>query len=211
MKVYGYAGTRSTRVVWALEEAGASYEYVNIDLRTGEARQPNYLAINVAGKVPAFEDGALRLTESAAICLYIADKFPATNLAPAAGSPERARLDQWCYFAMSELEQPLWTMAKHTFALPEKYRVPAIIETAKWELNRAAGVLAAGLADREYILGDLFSVADLLLANCLDWARRRSIQLEPAPLNAYADRMISRPALARAVEREKSALPSDSK
>jgi glutathione S-transferase len=202
MKVYGFPNTRSARVVWALEEVNAAYEYVRVDLLKGEARQPRYLAINTGGKVPAFTDSDLTLTESAAICIYIADKFPRAKLAPAQGSADRARFHQWCFFALSELEQPLWTLSKHTFALPEKYRAPAIMETARWEFACAANILVAGLGDREFIVGNHFSVADILLANTLGWARLRNVEISHASLNAYAGRMLARPAQQRALKRE---------
>ncbi len=205
MRVYGFPNTRSARVVWTLEEAGASYDYVHVNLLKGEARQAAFLDINPGGKVPAFVDGNLSLTESGAICMYVADKFPSAKLTPPPAGAERAQFHQWCLFALTELEQPLWTMSKHQFALPEKMRVPAIVETATWEFARAAAVLTQGLADREFIVGDSFTVADILLANTLEWARRRGLEITQPTLNAYAERHLSRPALARALERERAA------
>src|SRR6266581_3450699 len=79
--LYGCPTTRSTRAAWALEEAGAEYAYVRLDLSKGDGRQPAYLAINPGGKVPTLVDGDLRLTESAAICTYIGDNFPAAGTA----------------------------------------------------------------------------------------------------------------------------------
>jgi glutathione S-transferase len=148
VKVFGYPDTRSTRVLWALEESNASYEYMHVNLLKGEARKPEFLAVNPGGKLPALIDGDVTLTESAAICIYVADQFAATRLAPPQESIERAQMNQWCFFVLSELEQPLWTFSKHLFALPEKYRVPAILDTARWEFARAAGVLAEGLGNR---------------------------------------------------------------
>jgi glutathione S-transferase len=188
-----------------LEEAEATYNYVQVNLLKGEARSAAFLEINPGGKLPALVDGNLILTESAAICMYIADKFPAAQLAPAHASLQRAKFNQWCFFALSELEQPLWTSAKHTFALPEKYRVPEIMDTTRWEFARAATVLAAGIEEREYIVGDTFTVADILIANTLNWARSRSVEIQSAALNAYADRMLARPALQRALDRERAA------
>jgi glutathione S-transferase len=205
MRVYGYPNTRSARAVWTLEEAGAPYEYVHVNLLKGEARQATYVGINPGGKVPALVDGELTLTESGAICMYIADKYPAAKLSPAHASNDRAQFHQWCLFSLTELEQPLWTLSKHQFVLPEKYRVSAIADTARYEFTRAADVLAKGLGDREFIVGNSFSVADVLLANTLNWARARSVQIAQATLVAYADRMLSRPALQRALEREKKA------
>ena len=143
LTVYGYASTRSIRVVWTLEEAGAEYQYVPINLRAGAGSQPDYLALNMSGKVPTLVDSGFVLTESAAICTYIADRFPEARLAPAAGTQERASYNQWCYFAMSELEQPLWTIAKHRFALPKPFRVPSVLETARWEFAVAAEAVCA--------------------------------------------------------------------
>jgi glutathione S-transferase len=205
MRLYGYPNTRSTRALWALEEAAATYNYVQVNLLKGEGRSAAFLEINPGGKLPALVDGNLILTESAAICMYIADKFPAANLAPAHGSLQRAQFNQWCFFALSELEQPLWTLSKHTFALPEKYRVPEIMDTTRWEFARAATVLAAGLGEREFIVGDTLSVADILIANTLNWARARNVDVQPTSLNAYADRMLARPALLRAHDRERAA------
>src|SRR5690242_19841090 len=151
--LYGCPNTRSTRATWALEEAGADYDFRRIDLAKGAARQAAFLAINPGGKLPALVDGELQLCESAAICAYIGDRFPAAAITPRCGSAERARHDQWCCFVISELEQPLWTMAKHRFAIPEQWRVPAVIETAKWEFSRAAQVLETGLGEHTHILG----------------------------------------------------------
>jgi glutathione S-transferase len=203
LTVYGCANTRSTRVVWTLEETGAEYEYVPIDLRAGAGRQPDYLALNIGGKVPTLVDGEFVLTESAAICTYVGDRFPDTGLVPLVGTRERARYNQWCYFALSELEQPLWTIAKHRFALPERRRVPAVLDTAGWEFAVAAKVLAMGLGGEAFIVGERFTVADILIANTLAWARAYKLPLEHDNLQAYTARLWDRPALAKAQQRER--------
>lgn len=202
LQVYGCPNTRSNRVVWALEEAGATYDYHKIDLFAGEGRKPDYLALNPGGKVPTLVDGNLILTESAAICTYIGDGFPASGLTPLVDSLERAQYNQWCFFVISELEQPLWTITKHRFALPEKRRVPAVIQTAHWEWGVAAKVLATGLGEREFLVGGRFTMADILAAQTLAWARAFKMPLGHAPLDTYADRLLARPALARALARE---------
>lgn len=200
--VYGCPNTRSVRVVWALEEIGADYDYRKIDLQQGEGRTPQFLAINPGGKVPALVEDGWVLTESAAICLYLGDRFPDAKLTPPAGSRQRAQHDQWCIFAVAELEQPLWTMAKHRFALPEERRVPAIVDTARWEFSVAAKVLDVGLGERPFILGDAFSAADILLGNILQWAGKYELPLPSERLQNYRERVLSRPALARARARE---------
>ena len=207
LHVYGCPGTRSNRVVWALEEVGAIYEYHLVNLLAGEGRKPDYLAINPGGKVPALVDGELILSESAAICTYIGDRFSASGLTPPPGSVERALYNQWCFFILSELEQPLWTMTKHRFALPEKRRVPAILATAHWEWGVAAQVLATGLGERAFLVGGCFTAADLLAAQTLAWARAFEIPFGHATLETYADRLLERPARVQAVEREQGIAP----
>ena len=197
LTLYGMPGTRSDRALWALEECGLPYEFVHIDLFKGEGRSPAYLAINPAGKVPALVDdsvpGGWVLTESAAICTYIADKA-GTGLVPPCDSPLRAQHEQWCYFTMTELEQPLWTMSKHSFALPPAQRVPAVIETARWEFARSLQLLASALQGREYILGDTFTVADILIAHTLVWARNSQLPLADETIALYLKRVLARPA-----------------
>lgn len=206
LKLYGCPNSRSLRVVWALEETEAEYEYVKVDLFAGEGRQPLYLALNPTGKVPTLMDGDLVLPESAAICTYIGEKFPASGLVPPTDrTHERADYFRWCFFVLSELEQPLWTIAKHRFALPAMRRVPAIEETAVWEFSIAAKVLDKHLENREFAVGERFTAADILIAHTLSWARSARVPLDPATLETYAERMLARPAATRARERERAA------
>lgn len=205
--IYGFPATRSVRATWALEEAGADYRFVPVDLAQGAHKQAEYLRLNPAGKVPALVDGDLLLSESAAICTYIGEQFPLSGLVPPpTQAAERAHYFQWCFFAISELEAPLWTMGKHTRFLPEERRVPAVKDTCLWEFARAAAILARHLENREYAVGSHFTAADILLAGTLNWARLSKIPLDAPVLDAYADRMLARPALARAREREAQAL-----
>ena len=197
MKLYGCGKTRSDRVRWVLEEIGAAYDYIPINLAKGEARTPEFLAINPAGKIPALElDGEI-ITESAAICRTLADRFSDSGIIPEPGSVERGHCDQWCDFAIAELEQPLWTLSKHRSIYPADRKVPAIEEVAIWEFSKAADILSKGLGDQLYILGDIFCVADVLLAHTLAWARGYKVPLGHQNLEDYADRMLARPALGR--------------
>jgi glutathione S-transferase len=202
LKLYGCPNTRSMRATWALEEVGVEYEFQTVLLRKGEGRRPSFLRLNPAGKVPLLVDGDLVLSESAAICTYVGDLFPASGLTPAWGTPDRARYNQWVAFAIAELEQPLGTIAKHRFALPEELRVPRVEDAAKWDFGRASRVLEKGLGDCEYIVGDRFTGADILLVHTLAWADSAGVLVEPPTLNAYAQRLLARPALSRARARE---------
>lgn len=206
IKLFGCPNTRSLRAVWALEECGAPYEYVLIDLKAGAGRNSDYLSLNPTGKVPTLIEGDFVLSESAAICTYIGDRHPNSGIVPAAGTRERALYDKWCFYAIGELEQPLWTMAKHRFALPEKHRVPAVIETAQWEFRIAAKALERQIGEGPFILGERFSCADILIAHSLAWAKAYQVPHELEALSSYAERCAARPAFARARARESLAL-----
>jgi glutathione S-transferase len=200
--LYGTPNSRSTRAAWALEEARADYEFIKIDLRNGEGRTPEYLSVNPGGKVPALVEDGFVLTESAAIVTYIGDRYPDSQLTPPTGTQERGLYGQWCFFAMTELEQPLWTMAKHQFALPEDWRVPAVIDTAKKEFAVALKIFETGLGEKPFILGDIFSGADILLALTLGWASKAGVLPLDCSARYYMERCLARPALAQARTRE---------
>lgn len=166
--VYGYPQTRATRVFWTLEELAAPYEVVLTSPRK-EAKTDPYLSLNPGGKIPCLVEGDFVLTESVAICTYLADRYPEATLIPAAGTQARGLHDAWCYFIMTELEQALWTMAKHTYALPKAYRIPKVRETAEFEFQRAMAVLQDKLGERRFVIGDHFTVADIILFSVLNW------------------------------------------
>lgn len=205
MTLYGFAGSRSARAVWTLEEIEQPYRYVPVDLRRRRAGGQPLAELNPACKVPILEDGGLVLTESMAICLYLAEHDPRQRLLPVDGSADRARLQQWCSFVISELEQPLWTLAKHEFVLPGKFRIPAIRDTAHYEFNEAIKILELGLCDGPWILGNRFTVADILIANTLSWASGAEWFIESERLKAYLDRARQRPAFGRIQLREQAA------
>ncbi len=205
LKIYGYPNTRSLRATWMAEELGLDYEYILVDMMQGDARKPDYLAIHPGGKVPAVEyDGAL-ITESAAIVNFLASLKPDVEMVPHSSNVRRAYYDQWCSFAISELEQPLWTITKNKFALPKEQRCAAIIDTAAWEFQQALQLFSDGLGDHAYILGGHFTAADVLLAHCLFWGMAFKQSIEQENLKAYIGRNGVRPALTAARAREQSA------
>ena len=198
MKLYGYRNGRTLRALWVLEEIGAPYEFVEVDLKRGEHRQPEFLALNPAGKVPVLDDGGTIVTESAAICMHLADRHPDSGLLPPVGTPERTECYRWTSFILTELDAPLWTIAKHRFALPSDRRVPAVIETASWEFRNALSVVASALKDRPSLAGAAFSVADILAGHTLLWAKSARIPLGSDFPDAYLERLLARAAVTRA-------------
>ena len=205
IKLYGYPRSRSTRVVWMLEEYGVDYEYIKIELLKGAGQAEDYLKVHADGKVPAIDDDGFVLTESAAIMTYLGDKYPASNLVPMPNSKQRAKYDEWCFFVLTELEQPLWTTGKHTFVFPEEKRVPEILEIARWEFLKACKVLAQRLENKTFALGESFSAIDILVAQTLLWAKAFDMPTGSKELDAYRDRISARPSLGRVVDRETAA------
>ena len=197
MKLYGYRNGRTLRALWALEEVGAQYEYVEVDLFQSEGREPTFLALNPAGKVPVLDDGGLIITESAAICMHLAEKHPQSALLPPPATAERTACYKWVSFVITELDPPLWTIAKHRFALPAERRVPEVIKTASWEFKQAATILSTEIAGRRYLVANRFSVADILAGHTLLWARSAKQPLSES-LTAYLEDLLARPAVSRA-------------
>ena len=177
MKLYGMQQSRSFRCLWALEESGLQYEYIPIKLRINKedpdsAQNPAYLSINSQGKVPSLIDSETVLTESVAILNHIGRNAPESGLLPIGDLKMQAKHDELVAFVLAELEQPLWSKGKHTFALPEQYKIPAMLDTAKFEFTKAVSALDRLLSSTEYAIGEKFSIADILLAHTFNWAIR---------------------------------------
>ena len=118
-------------------------------------------------------------------------KYPQANLLAEPGSRDAALCQQWIFWVVSELEQPLWTLAKHRFILPEDKRVPAMRDVAEFEWQRPTDILTAHLADREYMVGDSFTLADIFVAHTLNWARGAKVDLRSDTAKNYLDRMLA--------------------
>jgi len=191
MKLYGFGPTRSLRALWGLKELGVEFEFIPVNLQAGAHKRPEFLAINPAGKVPVLIDGDLVIPESAAIVLYLVEKYPEKGLMPVSLA-QRAQVYRWIMFAMTELEQPLWRMAKHTFLYPEDKRLPQDIELARADFTAMAAVLERHMAGRQFIVGDRMTAADCVTAYLMDWANERQL-LDGFPnLKAYLQRTYAR-------------------
>lgn len=196
MRIYHreYAG-RPIRAAWTLEEAGAPYELVKMSTEEGKGEE--HRSRHPLGRVPVLEDDSGRmLFESAAICLQIADTHPQAGLIPAPGTHERALVYQWTVFGPAELEPPLIETAMYAQSDPER--------SAKAQARFEKGVAAVSeaLGDREYLVGDAFSVADVMVGSALRFtARAGRPELLTDSLTAYTARLSERAAFKRALER----------
>jgi len=192
MKLYEFAPTRSIRARWTLQELGIDFESVVVNLQRGEHRRPEFLRLNPAGKLPVLVDGEVVLNESVAIVLYLAAKHPERGLLPA-DVETRAELDRWLLFTVTELEQPLWRIARNTFVYPEAQRLAADVPTASREFKEMATVIESHLRGRQFVVGDTVTVGDFVLAYTLDWGHEAGLLGDFPALEAYVERMYARP------------------
>lgn len=193
VKLYWSPRSRSFSGLWILEEAGQPYERVLTDISTGAQKKPEYLAINPMGKVPALQDGDATIAEAAAICAYVAERFPGAKLAPPVGDPRRAKYLQWLFFGPSCIEPAL-------IQIFTKLEVPS--STAAWgNASQVFDVLDKALEKGPWLLGDDFSAADVVIGSGLNFAIR-SFKMVPArpSFDRYLDACAARPAFQRAME-----------
>jgi len=198
MKLYEFGPTRSIRARWMLQELGVDFEAIPVNLQAREHRRAGFLELNPAAKLPVLVDGDLVLTESVAIVLYLGEKYPDRGLIP---TDLRLRADfyRWMLFAVTELEQPLWRIARHTALYPEKDRLPADVILAGRDFAPMAAVAENHMKGRTYVVGDNVTAADFVLAYTLDWADEAR-QLGDFPtLRSYLERMYSRPRAPRRI------------
>ncbi len=193
IKLFGRGQSRSFRGVWALQECGLEFEYKHVDPTNLD---DGYADLNSQTKVPTMTDGDLVLSESAAIVNYAgvkSGKFIPTDLAGCAA------YDNFCYFVMTDLEQPLWTIGKHKMLLPEEHRVEAVLKTAVYEFQKSQDALMALWRNKPYALGDEFTLADVLLGQTANWAERFGMDVNEDFL-AYRNRMYEREACQTALK-----------
>jgi glutathione S-transferase len=192
MKLYEFGPTRSIRVRWVLQELEVPFESHVVNLPQGEQRTPEFLKLNPAGKLPVLVDGDVVLNESVAIALYLGEKYPQKGFVPM-DARGRAELYRWLMFVVTELEQPLWRMAKHSFVYPESQRIPAELPNAIADFKAMAPVLETHLKGREFLVGDRVTVGDFVTAYTLDWADEQEILGDFPGLGEYMERMYRRP------------------
>jgi glutathione S-transferase len=192
MKLYWAPQSRSFRALWMMEEAGAPYERVLIDIRKGAQNTPAYHKINPMEKVPALTDGEAALAESAAICTYVADRVPEAGLAPPIGDPLRGRYLHWLFFASGCIE------AAYTEKIT-KMSPPSF--TVGWgSFDRVIGVIEEAVVQGAWLLGERFSAADVMVGADVNYGMNIFKIVEPRPaLTAYVARCTARPAFQRAM------------
>jgi glutathione S-transferase len=191
IKLYTFhLSTNGRKVHMALEEAKAAYEIVAVNLMKGEQKNPDYLKLNPNGKVPTLVDDGVVMWESIAILLYLAEKFPAANLLPAAAA-DRARAFQWLVWQPTTFGAPASTLFRQMRFTPEDKRDQKVIDQARAEVTKNAEILSGGLQGRDYLAGT-FSVADMALIPYLYVLAELGVAQSPT-VDAYYKRLAARP------------------
>lgn len=195
MKLFWSEKTRSSRAVWLLEEAGVDYELEVVDIRSSNRQDSEeFRAASPMGKVPALVDGGVRMSESAAIALYVADRYCSGTLAPAVDDATRGKFLYWVMYTPAVIEP----------AMAEKFnKVEPNRGRSGWgDFDLMIETLEGALQNREWLLGNQFTAADVLVGSSVVFMRMFDM-LENSPiLAAYADKCLARPAYQKALSLE---------
>jgi len=191
IKLYWCPKTRAMRALWMLEESGVPFERVHIDIRNQQAKDdPEFRAASPQGKVPALVDGPVRISDSGAICAYVADAYPAAGLAPPIGDSQRGAYLQWLMFTNSNIEP----------AMAEKFSglAPSRVAHGWGDYPSMMSTLREGLRKGPWILGERFTSADVMLGSAVHFLDMFKILGDEPVLKAYVDRCMARPAAQKA-------------
>jgi glutathione S-transferase len=197
LMLYHAAPSRSSVILWMLEEVGEPYDIHLLNLQKEENRKPDYLAINPMGKVPALRHGDTVITELAAICTYLADEFPNAKLNVPIGTPARGTYLKWLFFGPGCLEAAVIDRAA-----PRKEE-PRRAMLGYGDFDTTMDVLAAAVATGPWLMGDQFTAADVVLGANIRWGMMFKMIPERPEFTAYAARIAARPAAQRAEAKDK--------
>jgi glutathione S-transferase len=191
--------TRASRILWLLEEMNEPFDVRMIDVRKPEAKSdPDFVAASPMGKVPAIMDttpnGVVHMADSASIGLYLADRYPASGLAPSIEDPSRGQYLYWMTFTPGVIEP----------AMAEKFNNWEVSPTSSgWgNYGLMVEVLEQGLEGGQWLLGDRFSTADVMVGSSVYFMKLFGILPESPVLAAYAERCLARPAYQKALARD---------
>ena len=184
-----------------MEEMGIQYDLEVLPFPP-RVFQKEYLGRNVLGTVPFFVDGDVEMTESTAICHYLVERFDKPEFALTADHPEYADFLNWLYHSDATLTFPQTLVLRYRDLEPEERRLPQVVEDySKWYIARLRR-LDAHIADREFLVGDKFTIADIAIGYALFMGRDLELDGQYTPqVSQYLDRLIERPAFRRAIQK----------
>ena len=185
--LYHHPYSRAANMVWALEEVGVPYSLRTVNLMAGEQKSPAFLALNPMGKLPVLTDGDAVISETSAVCMYLADRYALGRLAPALDDSARGSYLRWCVYPSAVIEPGCMAKASGWDYKPG---------SAGWgSYESILQSLEAGLAAGPWLLGEQFTMADVLVGGSLRWMLRfNMIDARPALVD-YTARLAQRPAL----------------
>lgn len=198
MKLYYCPLTSAFRPRWVLEETGQAHDLVRVSLSAADLKNPEYLAIHPHGQVPALVDGDLVLIESAAICLYLAERDPQGLLLPPADLASRARYYQWIFYAMESLAPVVHPVYLRWFLAAPADKPNVATDADHAAIARMLAPLQGLLGSGAFLLGDRFTTADIILGGVLQWAQAAGLLRDQPSAQAYHERLRARPAYQRA-------------
>lgn len=200
IKIWGAGTARSLRPVWLAEELELDYELMPIGPRTGETRTPEYTRLNRKQKIPFLEDGSVRISESVAICRYLLGAYPNGKVYLPDSTAAKAKEDEWCCYIYGEIDETSLYVIRRHGDLGEIYGASEqVCASAAEYLKRQLAVVGEHLQKQDYLIEQGFSLPDLLLTSCLDWALFYQVSL-PETVSKYRDRISQRPAYQKAME-----------
>lgn len=205
-ELYEWPPTRSQRARWVLEELEIAYTRKLVNMMEGEQNAEAYRAIHPLGVVPALKTEGYTIFESVAIVMQLIDEHPEKGLAPAVGTPARAAYYQWCVFAAAELDSPIMMVFDNTLRPLEYMRPPdtqydpGLAERGRRDFAIRADALSVALRDRDYLIGESFSGADILVGHSCFMATHTGLIGDYPVLEAYYEGLQQRPAYQRAYE-----------
>ena len=197
LTLYHASPSRSSVVLWMLEELGQPYDVKLIRLSEGENLKPDYLAINPMGKVPALAHRGTVITEVAAICTYLADEFPQAKLNIPVGTPQRGQYLKWLFFAPGALEPAVIDRAA-----PRKEPARRAM-LGYGDFNMTMDVVANAVAKGPWLMGEQFTAADVVIGSNVRWGMMFKMVPERKEFIDYAARVAARPAAQRAEAKDK--------
>ena len=197
LTLYHAAPSRSSIVLWMLEELGQPYELKLLSLKQGDNLKPEYLAINPMGKVPALRHGDTVITEAAAICTYLADEFPQAKLNVPIGTPRRGVYLKWLFFGPSVIEP---AMTDRAYPRKENPRVASL----GWrDFDTVLDIVSKAVAKGPYLMGEQFTAADVVIGSGLRYGMMFKLIPERKEFQDYVGRFAARPAAQRAQAKDK--------
>jgi len=197
LTLYHASPSRSSIVLWMLEEIGQPYDIRLLKLSAGDQHKPDYLAINPMGKVPTLKHKDTVITEVAAICTYLADEFPQAGLNIPVGTPRRGIYLKWLFFGPGCFEPAVIDRAA-----PRKEE-PRRAMLGYGDFDTAMNVVAKAVAKGPWLMGEQFTAADVVIGANIRWGTMFKLVPERPEFSAYAQRIAARPAAQRAEAKDK--------